>query len=103
MSLLDPVKTLKQMENLKGVLFGATTIPIVMLMREQEAQVPQNIPFYVYLGIHDFVLHNCMIDTREGHNIMPSSIMKKLGLECIETFELVLAMGSHLGKMIGEI
>jgi len=44
-----------------------------------------------------------MRDTRDGHNIMPHSIMKNLGLECTQTFHFVLAMDSWPVKIVGEI
>jgi hypothetical protein len=38
-------------------------------------------PFYVTLNIHDKMLHNCMVDSGESHNLMPKVVMEKLGLE----------------------
>jgi hypothetical protein len=38
-------------------------------------------PFYITLNLHDRLLHNCMLDSGASHNVMPKSIMDKLGLE----------------------
>jgi len=37
-------------------------------------------PFYITLYVYDQLLHNCMLDSRASHNIMPNIIMDKLGL-----------------------
>ena len=38
-------------------------------------------PFYLSLKIHDFILHNAMLDSRAYHKLMPKSIIYKLGLD----------------------
>jgi hypothetical protein len=38
-------------------------------------------PFYITLKVHDQLLHNYMLDSRASHNVMPKSIMDRLGLE----------------------
>lgn len=43
-------------------------------------------PFYVTLTIHEFLLHNCMLDSGASHNIMPKVIMDKLGLEITKPY-----------------
>ena len=37
-------------------------------------------PFYITLNIHDQLLHNCMLDSEASHNVMPKTIMERLGL-----------------------
>ena len=44
----------------------------------QDDSVP---PFYIRLNIHDFILHNAMLDSGASHNLMPKEIMEKLGLD----------------------
>ena len=44
----------------------------------EDSEVP---PFYLNLKIHDFVLHNSMLDPGYSHNLMPKSIMDILGLD----------------------
>jgi hypothetical protein len=36
--------------------------------------------FYITLIVHDHLLHNCMLDSGDSHNLMPNIIMEKLGL-----------------------
>jgi len=38
-------------------------------------------PFYVTLNIHDKIMHTCMLDSMDSHNLMPKTFMEKLGLE----------------------
>jgi hypothetical protein len=38
-------------------------------------------PFYIMLTLFDQLLHKCMLDSGASHNVMPKSIMDKLGLE----------------------
>jgi hypothetical protein len=38
-------------------------------------------PFYITLNMHDQLLHNCMLDSGASHNVMPKSIMDRLGLK----------------------
>lgn len=35
-----------------------------------------------------------MIDTRAYHNVMPHNVMKKLGLECTQTFKSIIIVDS---------
>ena len=35
-------------------------------------------PFYLTLNIHDFILYNCMLDSRESHNLMQNFLMDQL-------------------------
>ena len=37
--------------------------------------------FYLNLKIHDFILHNAILDFWASHNLMPKAIMDKLGLD----------------------
>jgi hypothetical protein len=38
-------------------------------------------PFYITLNVHDRLLHNYMLDSRASHNVMPKTIMDRLGLK----------------------
>ena len=41
---------------------------------------PSTAPFFVTLVIHDLLLHNCMLDSRASHNLMPLAMIKKTSL-----------------------
>ena len=44
-------------------------------------------PFYITLTMHDHLLHNCMLDLGDSHNLMPKIIMEKLGLEITRLYK----------------
>lgn len=44
----------------------------------EDNEVP---PFYLSLKIHQYILHNTMLDFGASHNLMPRAIMEKLGLD----------------------
>ena len=41
----------------------------------EDSEIP---PFYLSLKLHDFILHNAMLDYGASHNLMPKVIMDKL-------------------------
>lgn len=43
----------------------------------KDSEIP---PFSLSLKLHDFILHNAMLDSSASHNLMPKVIMDKLGL-----------------------
>ena len=38
-------------------------------------------PFYLSFKLHEFILHNSMLDFGASHNLTPKAIMDKLGLD----------------------
>ena len=42
-------------------------------------------PFYISLRVHDYVLHNAMFNSGASHNLMPKTIMEKLGWISLES------------------
>jgi hypothetical protein len=55
--------------------------PIVMFGPHIEERGESIAPFYISLKIHEHLLHNCMLDSRASHNLMPKIVMEKLGLQ----------------------
>jgi len=55
-----------------AIIFGPTVEGSL-----EDNEVP---PFYLSLKLHDFILHNAMLDSGASHNLMPKAIMDKLGL-----------------------
>lgn len=45
-------------------------------------------PFYVYLNIHDKILHNIMLDSGASHNLMPMSDMEKLNVDITRSYRI---------------
>jgi hypothetical protein len=60
-------------------------------------------PFYIMLTLFDQLLHNCMLDSRASHNVMPKAIMDKLGLEITRPYGDLYSFDSRKVKCIGMI
>lgn len=57
--------------------------PAILFGPAVEGSIEDNkVPhFYLSLKLHEFILHNAMLDSSASHNLMPKSIMDKLGLD----------------------
>jgi hypothetical protein len=60
--------------------------PAVILGPMVEDRNDSSPPFYTSLNIHDKVLHNCLMDSRASHNLMPKTVMEELGLEVTQAY-----------------
>jgi ribonuclease HI len=60
-------------------------------------------PFYTSLNIHDKVLHNCLMDSRASHNLMPKIVMEELGLEVTKTYHNLYSFDSRRLQCLGII
>jgi hypothetical protein len=60
-------------------------------------------PFYITLNVHDRLLHNCMLDSGASHNVMPKSIMDRLGLEITRPYRDLYSFDSRRVKCLGMI
>lgn len=60
-------------------------------------------PFYVSLNIHDKILHNCLLDPRASHNLMPKVVMDKLGLDITKPYHDLYTFDSSRVKCLGVI
>ena len=60
-------------------------------------------PFYTSLNIHDKVLHNFLMDSRESHNLMPKTVMEELGLEITKAYHQLYSFDSRRVKCLGVI
>ena len=60
-------------------------------------------PFYISLRLHDFVLHSAMFDSETSHNLMPKSIMDKLGLDITQQYHDLYSFDSSRVRCIGLI
>jgi len=59
--------------------------------------------FYVSLTIHDKILHNCLLDTRSSHNLMPKVVMDELGLDITKPYHDLFSFDSKKVKCLGLI
>jgi hypothetical protein len=60
-------------------------------------------PFYTSLKIHDKVLHNCLMDSRASHNLMPKAIMEELVLEVTRAYHDLYSFDSKRVQCLGFI
>jgi hypothetical protein len=60
-------------------------------------------PFYISLNVHDRLLHNCMLGSGASHNVMPKSIMDRLGLEITRPYGDLYSFYSRRVKCMGTI
>jgi hypothetical protein len=58
-------------------------------------------PFYITLNVHDRLLHNCMLDFGASHNVMPKSIMDRLGLDITRPYGYPYSFNSRRVKCMG--
>ena len=77
------------------ILFG----PVVEGIPEDN-EVP---PFYLSLKLHEFILHNAMLDYGASHNLMQKSIMEKLGLDITRPYHDLYSFDSGRVKFLGLI
>jgi ribonuclease HI len=60
-------------------------------------------PFYTSLNIHDKVLHNCLMDSGESHNLMPKTVMEELGLEITKAYHDLYSFDLRIVQCLGVI
>ena len=60
-------------------------------------------PFYITPNVHDRLLHNYMLDSGASHNVMPKSIMDRLGLEITRPYGDLYSFDSRRVKCMGMI
>jgi ribonuclease HI len=60
-------------------------------------------PFYTSLKVHDKVLHNCLMDSRASHNLMPKMVMEELGLEVTRAYHDLYSFNSRRVQCLGVI
>lgn len=66
----------------------------------EDSEIP---PFYLSLKLHDFILHNAMLDSEASHNLMPKAIMDKLGLRITRPYHDIYSFDSGRVKCLGLI
>ena len=69
-------------------------------VEEVDSSVP---PFYISLLLHDFILHNCMLDSGASHHLMPLSVMKELNLQITKPYRDLYSFDSKRVKCVGLI
>jgi hypothetical protein len=77
--------------------------PTIMFGQHIENAKDPVTPFYITLTVHDHLLHNCMLDSGASHNLIPKSIMEKLGLEVTRPYRDLYSFDSRKVKCLGMI
>lgn len=66
----------------------------------EDSEIPL---FYPSLKIHEFILHNAMLDSGASHDLMPKVIMDKLGLSITQPYHDLYLFDSGGVKCLGLI
>ena len=91
-----------QMSNIVNVVDDEPTILFGPALEgaPEDTEIP---PFYPSLKLHDFILHNDMLDFGASHNLMPKAIMDKLGLSITRPYHYLYSFDSRRVKFLGLI
>ena len=60
-------------------------------------------PFYVYLNVHDKLIHNYLLGSGASHNVMPKVVMDELGLEITKVYHDFYSFDSKRVKCLDVI
>jgi hypothetical protein len=60
-------------------------------------------PFYISLNVYEKTLHNCLMDSRDSHNVMPKVVMDELGLDITKPYLDLYSFDSRKVKCLGVI
>ena len=77
--------------------------PIVTLSPMIEDLKDSFPPFYIFLNIHDKILHNCLLDSGASHNLMPKAVMDELRLSITKPYHDLFSFDSRKAKCLGLI
>lgn len=77
---------------------------LVMLSGPHVEEVYTSIPpFYISLLVHDFLLHNCMLDLGASHNLILFLVMKQLDLQVTKPYRDLYSFDSRKVRCLGVI
>jgi hypothetical protein len=68
------------------------TVTIGPMVEDRDDSCP---PFYISLNVHDKILHNCLLDSRVSHNLMPKAVMDELGLDITNPYHDLFSFDSR--------
>jgi hypothetical protein len=75
--------------------------PVILQNMDRENE--KNRPFYLSLLMNDFILHNCMLDSRASSNVMTKKVMEQLNLRISRPYHNICAMDSKTIQVHGLI
>ena len=89
---------------LSDVINLQVDIPTIVFRPRMEDITKEDVPsFYVTLKIHDFILHNTMINSGASHNLMPKEIMDNLRLDITRPYKDLFSFDSRKSRCLGLI
>ena len=98
------IKALKIEEGIDIVNISDDQPKLFFGLEVEEKSQCGNVPsFYVSLNIHDFILHNAMLDSSASHNLIPKVIMEKLGLDITRPYKDLFSFDSSRVRFLGLI
>jgi hypothetical protein len=77
--------------------------PTIMFGPHIEERGEAVAPFYIYVIVHDHVLHKCILGSGASHNLIAKIIMEKLGLEIIRPYQDLYAFEARKFKCLGKL
>jgi hypothetical protein len=77
--------------------------PVITIGPHIEDRSDASPPFYIFLNIHEKILHNCSMDSGASHNVMPKVVMDKLGLDITHPYLYLYSFDSRKVKCLGFI
>ena len=88
------------MEDISDMVYLQEENPVVTFGPHVEEVDPSIPPFYISFLLHDFTLHNCMLDSGASHNLMPLSVMKELNLQITKPYRDLYSFDSKRVKCV---
>jgi hypothetical protein len=96
---IDP-KSISPSADILNIYDDKPTIVLVQMIEDRDGSCP---PFYISINIHEKILHNCLLDSRSSHNLMPNAVMDELGLYITKTNHDLFSFESRKFQCLGMI
>jgi len=93
---IDPLSNMVNVEDDHPELIFGSAIQ----GQPEDSEVPL---LYSSLRLHEYILHNVMLDSGASHNLMPKAIMKNLGLDITRKYHDLYSCDSGRVRCIGLI
>jgi len=77
--------------------------PTIMFGPHIEERGETMTPFYISLMVHEHILHNCMLDSGDSHNLMPKIFLEKLGLHITRPYHDLYSFDARKYRCLGMI
>lgn len=112
--LLELLKNPTYRESFQSLLQPTTPAPDSINLEEERPSIylenlvqnqndDNSPPFYLSVNIHDKLLHNCLLDSRASHKLMPKKVMEELGLQVTKEYHDLYTFDSKRVQCMGVI